>query len=93
LPSIPALAHVVPAGPPWEIKHDGYRSSAGGTAGPAAPTTGPTGVPRITDALRSLRITSATIDGEAVVCGAYGVSDFDRLSQSEATVAARKRLI
>ena len=35
--------------------------------------------PRIVEALRSLRVGSITIDGEAVICGAAGKSDFDRL--------------
>ena len=34
---------------------------------------------RIVEALRSLRVRSITIDGEAVVCGKDGKSDFDRL--------------
>jgi len=36
-------------------------------------------VPSIVEALRSLPVTSATIDGEALVCDSAGVSDFDRL--------------
>jgi len=36
-------------------------------------------VPTIAEALSSLPVTSATIDGEAVVCDSAGVSDFDRL--------------
>jgi len=35
--------------------------------------------PCIVDALRSLRVRSITIDGEAVWCGPDGKSDFDRL--------------
>ena len=33
----------------------------------------------IADALTALRVTSLTIDGEGVVCGPDGVSDFERL--------------
>jgi bifunctional non-homologous end joining protein LigD len=35
--------------------------------------------PRIVEALRSLRVRSITIDGEAVWCGRNGRSDFDKL--------------
>jgi ATP-dependent DNA ligase len=35
--------------------------------------------PWIEDALRSLRVQSATLYGEAVVCGHDGVSDFEKL--------------
>jgi bifunctional non-homologous end joining protein LigD len=35
--------------------------------------------PWIEDALHSLRVQSATIDGEAVVCGQDGISDFEKL--------------
>jgi hypothetical protein len=36
-------------------------------------------VPRIVEAARKLKATSFLIDGEAVVCGPDGVSNFDRL--------------
>jgi ATP-dependent DNA ligase len=36
-------------------------------------------VPSIVEAMRSLRASSATIDGEAVVCDAQGIADFDAL--------------
>jgi bifunctional non-homologous end joining protein LigD len=36
-------------------------------------------VPRIAEALAALRVSSATIDGEAVLCDDRGVADFDRL--------------
>jgi hypothetical protein len=36
-------------------------------------------VPLIAEALAKLRLKSATIDGEGVVCRPDGVSDFDRL--------------
>jgi hypothetical protein len=35
--------------------------------------------PRIVEALRSLRVRSIVIDGEAVICGTDGKSDFDKL--------------
>jgi len=36
-------------------------------------------VPAIADALRALPVTSATLDGEGVVCDDRGVTDFERL--------------
>ena len=43
-------------------------------------------VPLIAEALAKLRVKSVTLDGEGVVCGPNGVSDFDRLR-----VSARKK--
>ncbi len=40
--------------------------------------------PGIVEALRTLRVTSVTIDGEAVVCRPDGVTDFDRLRSAMA---------
>ena len=36
-------------------------------------------LPTIADALRVLPVTSATLDGEGVICGPDGKSDFDRM--------------
>jgi bifunctional non-homologous end joining protein LigD len=47
------------------------------------------GPPGIAEALRALRVTSATLDGEAVVCNARGVSDFDRLRSALARRGSR----
>jgi bifunctional non-homologous end joining protein LigD len=41
--------------------------------------TGPSTGPWIEDALRTLRVQSATLDGEAVVCGQDGISVFEKL--------------
>ena len=85
-PCLPTLAHTVPDGPLWEheIKHDGYRFICrwDGDRVRAFTRRGHDWrdrVPRIAEALAALPVTSATIDGEAVVCDSAGVSDFDRL--------------
>jgi bifunctional non-homologous end joining protein LigD len=76
----------VPTGPQWayEIKHDGFRFicrrdgyrvrvfSRGGYDWTDR-------VPLIAEALTALRVRSITLDGEGVVCGPDGVSDFDLL--------------
>ena len=36
-------------------------------------------MPLIAEALAAFRVTSVTLDGEGVVCGTDGVSDFERL--------------
>jgi bifunctional non-homologous end joining protein LigD len=76
----------VPSGPHWayEIKHDGFRFICR-RDGDRVRVFSRNGrewtnrVPLIAEALRALRVTSVTIDGEGVVCGADGVSDFDML--------------
>jgi bifunctional non-homologous end joining protein LigD len=76
----------VPSGPLWayEIKHDGYRficrrdgdrvcvySRRGNDHADR--------VPAIAGALMALPVKSVTLDGEGVVCGPGGVTDFARL--------------
>jgi bifunctional non-homologous end joining protein LigD len=85
-PCLPTNAHAVPTGAGWayEIKHDGFRficrrdgdrvrvfSRRGHDLTDRAP--------RIVEALTALRVNSVTLDGEGVVCGPDGVSDFDLL--------------
>jgi bifunctional non-homologous end joining protein LigD len=85
-PCLPTLASTVPAGPQWahEVKHDGYRMICR-RDGDRVRVFSRKGhdfterVPRIAQALGALRVRSATIDGEAVVCRPVGVTDFDRL--------------
>jgi bifunctional non-homologous end joining protein LigD len=36
-------------------------------------------LPAIAEAMRGLPVTSVTLDGEVVICGADGVSDFDQM--------------
>ena len=85
-PCLPTNGHTVPTGPQWvyEIKHDGFRficrrdgdrvrvfSRRGNDHTDRAPV--------IAEALLALRVKSVTLDGEGVVCGPDGVTDFDRL--------------
>ena len=86
-PCIPTVASVPPTGPGWlhEIKHDGYRLVAR-MEGRRVHLFTRRGndwsdrFPRISEALASLKATSATIDGEAVVlCPKTGLSLFDEL--------------
>ena len=46
-------------------------------------------MPSIVDALMVLRVRSGTIDGEGVVCGADGVTDFDALWAAVAKKGSR----
>jgi len=85
-PCVPTLAHTVPNGPLWghEIKHDGYRfiCRRDGDRVQLFTRRGHNWTdraPQITEAMQALPVTSATIDGEAVVCDSSGISDFHRL--------------
>src|SRR5262245_13577922 len=78
-----APAREVPAGPQWahEIKHDGYRfiCRRDGDRVRVFSRRGldwTSRVPAIVEAMRALRVRAATVDGEAVVVGADGVTDF-----------------
>jgi bifunctional non-homologous end joining protein LigD len=83
---LPTNGHAVPCGPQWayEIKHDGFRFICR-REGERVRVFSRNGrdwtdrVPLIAEALAALRVKSVTIDGEGVVCGADGVSDFDKL--------------
>jgi bifunctional non-homologous end joining protein LigD len=85
-PCLPTNGHAVPTGPQWayEIKHDGFRLICR-RDGDRVRVFSRRGhdwtdrVPLIAEALAALRVKSVTLDGEGVVCGADGVSDFDRL--------------
>jgi bifunctional non-homologous end joining protein LigD len=85
-PCLPMPVHCVPSGPQWvhEIKHDGYRFICR-RDGDRVRVFNRRGndytdrVPAIAEALAALKVKSATIDGEGVVCGSDGVSDFGRL--------------
>jgi bifunctional non-homologous end joining protein LigD len=85
-PCLPSVRATAPRGPEWvhEIKHDGYRLILRRDGKRARVFTRRgfewTGrFPLIEDALHSLRVRSATIDGEAVWCGEDGISDFEKL--------------
>ena len=85
-PCLPTISRSVPTGPQWayEIKHDGFRFlavrqrkqvrvySRGGHDWSER-------LPAITAALKSLPVRSVVLDGEGVICGRDGKSDFDRM--------------
>src|SRR5215213_3891419 len=86
LPCIPTRGTEVPAGPDWfhEIKHDGYRLIIQ-REGKRVRLLTRRGYdwsdryPLITQAALRLRKQSFVVDGEAVVLGPDGISDFDAL--------------
>ena len=99
-PCLPTKAHAVPAGPQWvyEIKHDGFRficrrdgdrvrvfSRRGIDHSDRAPV--------IAEALLALNVRSITIDGEGVVCGPDGVTDFDRLRAAMGRKSSRQAFL
>jgi ATP-dependent DNA ligase len=76
----------VPAGPAWthEIKHDGFRLLVWRDGERVRLFTRrgfdrTQRYPRIAHSAHRLRVARFLIDGEAVVCGEDGVSDFNRL--------------
>jgi ATP-dependent DNA ligase len=85
-PCLPMISRTVPTGAGWayEIKHDGFRFicrregervrlfSRG-----CHDWSGH--LPGVVEAMRALPVTSVTLDGEVVICGADGVSQFDRM--------------
>jgi bifunctional non-homologous end joining protein LigD len=85
-PCLPTISRSVPTGPQWayEIKHDGFRFlairqaeqvrvySRGGHDWSKQ-------LPAITEALLALSVRSVVMDGEGVICGPDGKSDFDRM--------------
>ena len=85
-PCLPSPSQKPPSGSAWvhEIKHDGYRLIARRDGGRVRLYTR-RGYDwsgkylRIVEALRSLRVRSIIVDGEAVWAGEDGKSDFDKL--------------
>jgi bifunctional non-homologous end joining protein LigD len=83
---LPTIGRKPPSGPQWvhEIKQDGYRLIAR-RAGERVRLFTRRGFdwadryPRIVEAMATLEVASATIDGEAVWCGEDGISDFDKV--------------
>jgi bifunctional non-homologous end joining protein LigD len=78
----------------YEIKHDGFRfvcRHEGDRVGVFSRRGNDytDRVPGIADAIRALRATTATIDGEGVVCDGEGISDFDRLRAAMARDGSR----
>jgi ATP-dependent DNA ligase len=85
-PCLPTISRTVPTGAGWayEIKHDGFRFICG-RDGDRVRLFSRGGhdwakqLPAITVAMRALPVTSVTLDGEVVICGPDGKSDFDRM--------------
>jgi bifunctional non-homologous end joining protein LigD len=85
-PCNPTVSKKAPSGPQWihEIKHDGYRMILRRDGERARVFTRrgydwSDRYPIILKALKSLRVKSATIDGEAVWCGKDGLPNFEEL--------------
>ncbi len=85
-PSLPTRSTKVPHRPEWlhEIKHDGYRLIVQREAGRVRLFTRnghdwSDRYPLITEAALRIRSTSFMLDGEAVLLGVDGISDFDGL--------------
>ena len=85
-PCVPTWSRHAPVGRDWvhEIKHDGYRLMVRRQGARVRLFTRrgfdwSHRFPLIVEAAGSLRVSSISIDGEAVVCGDDGISDFDRL--------------
>ena len=83
-PCLPTPSQKAPSGSAWvhEIKHDGYRLIARRDGNRVRLFTRrgydwSGKYPRIVEALRSLRVRSIIVDGEAVWAGKDGKSDFD----------------
>ena len=88
-PCLPSPSQKPPSGSAWvhEIKHDGYRLMARRDGNRVRLFTRrgydwSGKYPRIVEALRSLRVRSIIVDGEAVWAGKDGKSDFDKLHSS-----------
>jgi ATP-dependent DNA ligase len=85
-PCNPTVATKAPTGQQWihEIKHDGYRVIVRKADKRVRIFTRrrfdwSDKFPVIMEAVRRLRLSSVTIDGEAVYCGADGLADFAKL--------------
>jgi bifunctional non-homologous end joining protein LigD len=92
-PCLPTLGDTLPNGREWayEIKHDGYRFICSRSGDRVRHSPGRADwtdrVPLIIEALRALQVLSVTLDGEAVSCGANGITDFDGLRRNYADTA------
>jgi bifunctional non-homologous end joining protein LigD len=85
-PCLPTISRSVPTGPQWafEIKHDGFRILAV-RQGKRVRIYSRAGydwskqLPAVADTLQALPVRSVVLDGEGVICGPDGKSDFDRM--------------
>jgi bifunctional non-homologous end joining protein LigD len=94
-PCMPTLVRTAPTGPNWlhEIKHDGYRVVCVVDQGNVSIYTRrghnwADRMPSIAQALGALKVRSAVIDGEAIVIGEDGLSDFFALHAALARKSA-----
>jgi bifunctional non-homologous end joining protein LigD len=93
LPCLPTPKTRAPDGSEWvpRVKHDGYRLIVRRDGNRVRLYTTRRynwshRFPRVVDAAMRLKVRSAIIDGEAVVCGADGRSDFDKLRSQAPTI-------
>ena len=99
-PAIPTLVREAPRGPNWlhEIKHDGYRTICVVDQGAVSIYTRrglnwADRMPSIARALSALKVRSAVIDGEAIVIGEDGLSDFFSLHAALAQKSAPRAVL
>jgi bifunctional non-homologous end joining protein LigD len=99
-PAIPTLVREAPRGPSWlhEIKHDGYRSICVIDHGAVSIYTRrghnwATRMPSIARGLSALKVRSAVIDGEAIVVGEDGLSNFFTLHAALARKSAPRAVL
>ena len=99
-PCIPKLVPTAPPGPNWlhEIKHDGYRTVCVIDQGNVSIYTRrglnwADRMPSIARALSALKVRSAVIDGEAIVIGEDGLSDFFTLHAALARKSAPRAVL
>ena len=99
-PAIPALVRTAPTGLNWlhEIKHDGYRTICVIDRGSISIYTRrghnwADRFPSIARALSALKVRSAVIDGEAIVIGEDGLSDFFTLHAALARKSAPRAFL
>ena len=99
-PCLPTNGHAVPTGPQWayEIKHDGFRFICR-RDGDRVRVFSRRGIdhsdraPGIAEALMALKVRSVTVDGEGVVCGPDGVTDFNRLRAAMGRKGSRQAFL
>jgi bifunctional non-homologous end joining protein LigD len=99
-PAIPTFVREAPAGPKWlhEVKHDGYRTICVVDQGAISIYTRrghnwAERMPSIARALSALKVRSAVIDGEAIVVGEDGLSDFFALHAALARKSAPRAVL
>jgi bifunctional non-homologous end joining protein LigD len=99
-PCVPTLVRTSPSGQDWlhEIKHDGYRVCCVLDRGKVGIFTKrgldwADRMPGIAAALADLKLRSAVIDGEAVMVGADGISDFFALHAALARGSAPEAVL